>query len=183
METTKKISLPEVPEGFYWKVGDMPAGYGRMTMYEVVDGVLVPSPDPSVILMQRGTQLELQRTPVKGKVWWSKKERVLRYEERYVEVPHDSIWRAMSLRSEDLTVPSVAEIPSFGIEHSQRLRHDGSVFEVQYRVQLTDEGIAHVAEKIMEVFNRVMEHEAYLEKEEELRDKYYGEYPPKVLGE
>lgn len=179
METTTKVQLPEVPEGYYWKIGNMPKGWGRPVYTDGYDNV---QPDPAVMLMKRGEGQEEWCDPIYKKSWWSGQEKYAGLGEPYMRDVQDSVFRAKAF-NDDWKVATDADVPPAGIITHHTLPSTQRLASTSFKVKMSDDGIVWIAEKIMEEFRAWQKREEYYETEAALRDKYYGEYPPKVLGD
>lgn len=162
METEVKIEidtatgLPVVPEGFFWRVAD--DAYG----------------DPIVSLMERRlTKVRKYRTFLGLDLGLGFK---------YVDEMADVV---ESSRGFEGLARNPEEVPTDATKVSQT--HSGSGVVYRYTEPVNEETIAARAIEIMKCRLRAEESEkAWLKlkaEREALKAKYYGDYPPKKLGE
>lgn len=166
METMSETTtnLPELPEGFFWRVGDSE----RFTYSRV----------PAVMIMESFYNRSPREVHTYGSEWWNKNQ-VVSTKIEYDTVKGERIRMSGTLRTN--MCDTKAEIPEFG---TFRSLYEGTT--VIYSVPLNEDGIRHVAEKLFRRFTREQEEEERKLLEEAClesgKQKYYGDYPPKTLN-
>lgn len=178
IEIDPETGLPLLPEGQFWRVGrkDRPRDmYPRyyIDTYEDVnygEGVFLMGPKRRV---ERTTE-----TPVYGVGWYRNK--VVRYDTNTFYEDEEEVIDFRSFSSFIATSKDV--IPEFG---TYTFKYDNTE-RCYFDVSLSEEGIAFVASSIMSVRlaaeRRQKQADEKARKAQELKDKFYGDYPPKKLG-
>lgn len=150
--------LPVLPEGYFWRVGDMGDGWASG------DGVL---------LMKSTVEV----SEVRAKTYWWKAPEMKTMTTNY----------STRIASRDFYAfaDTEEEVPEDAVDEPYPV-HTGDNFVWRYQLPLTPENIAKVAREIYDEFMKNREREervrAEAEKQAKLREAYYGDYPPKVLA-
>lgn len=152
------IELPELPEGFFWRVGEVTT-YVGYTLREVKV--------PAVILMERVTKFNKPEVSFGVIVDGS-------HGKWDVERQHIKF-------SSPFYAPTKEDIPDFAVS-SKYVDYAKAYY---YYVGLDPEGIRHKAEAVLKLYNNTQEEKRKYEeekrKEQEAKDRFYGDYPPKTL--
>lgn len=171
--------LPELPEGYFWRVGDR--GEGRV--YLESGWSSFRNGTPCVMLMRRAVETCTEHIPVYGDRWWNSHKVVshdIRTEER--EVEREVSYGVMS----ELALLRGETMPEFGRPRSSSGQGENATV-ISYSVPMNAEGIAHTAELLLERHRKAERQQEGWRREVQARDeakeKFYGDYPPKTLSE
>lgn len=153
------IELPEVPEGFFWRVGEVTTYYGP---------ALAETKVPAVLLMER--------------VYTHSKPDKDTFNRAVEGKPGNWVVERCRLNfGTAFYAPKEKDIPSFAV----RSEYKDYAKAYYYSVGMDAEGIRHLAESVLKTYHEIQEEDRKYEEEErkkqEAKDRFYGDYPPKTL--
>jgi hypothetical protein len=169
--------LPELPEGLFWRVGDVDRKYGSGGWARGSG-----NSKPGVSIMEWQNVEKSERTPIYGTRWYNKRTVVV-YDVRYWQEKE-----AVAISSDLFTGHTAYtkdDIPSIGVDHGSMTR-DGKTVEWHYEIPVNREGTLWLATKVRKDYRLAVEwHEQWEEAERAkkvMRDEVYGDYPPKSIN-
>jgi hypothetical protein len=149
--------LPVLPEGYFWRVG------------EIDDG----RTSTDVVMLMKST---VEVSEVRAKTYWWKAP-----EMKTVTTNYDT---RIASRDFYAFADTEEEVPEDAVDEPYPV-HTGDNFVWRYQMPLTPENITKVAREIYDEFMKDREREervrAEAEKQAKLREAYFGDYPSKVL--
>lgn len=173
VEPDTGTGLPELPEGLFWRVGEIDEKYGTGGWSS--GGRM----KPGVSLMRMGDVVKREKIPVYGTRWWNKNTVVsTKTREWTVREPVTVIQRLFTGYS---CLPG--KVPEIGIEFGGMMSGDRYT-SIHYEIPITPEGIKWIADQIWELYQSQMEYKRKIAEEQKyIKENLYGDYPPKKLSE
>jgi len=174
--TVTQTGLPDLPEGYFWRVGDTDINPGWYDNKPVMR--------PAVFIMAEATmETKTRQAPVYGENWWDKGKVVGFVPETY-EVqgePEEVFVQTFS----SITTHDKNDIPKIGRITGTSSRNDVE-YEWDYSVPVGRQGVAYLAALLKQRFDAWQDSlaraEAYKKAEAENKEELYGDYPPKSFG-
>ena len=172
VELDQHTGLPEVPEGYFWRVGEIDEKYGTGNWSS--GGRL----KPGVSLMKTGYVTKRKEIPIYGTRWWNKRTQVDTEFKQWSEL--DTVTVIQRLFTGWAAAPG--EVPEIGIECGGMGSINGPLTTIHYEVPITPEGIKWIAEGILADFQAAEKWRKQVEDEKRyVKENLYGDYPPKKL--
>lgn len=142
-ENETLAALPELPEGFFWKIGEVDTNPG---WYDNI-----PCMAPAVLIMQEGVlERKSRKVPVYGDSWWNKLT-VVAYEIEY----WDEMGEPTALfvqKFSQISVSSRDAVPAIGRIDTVMSQYDVE-YAWTYSVPQSEEGVLFLADKLKKRFD------------------------------
>lgn len=172
VELDQHTGLPEVPEGYFWRVGEIDEKYGTGNWSS--GGRL----KPGVSLMKMDYVVKKEATPIFGTRWWNKHTQVDAEVREWSEL--EPVTMIQRLFTGWAAAPG--EVPDIGIECGGMGSINGPLTTIHYEIPITPEGIKWIAEGIFADFQAAEKWRKQIEDEKRyVKENLYGDYPPKKL--
>lgn len=176
VEAKVETGLPELPEGYFWRVGEVdtnPGWYDKK-----------PTMSPAVMIMkQAGMETKTREIPIYGANWWQKNTVVDTITETYQEMGEETC--EFSQTFSGIEVQDYTDVPEFGQISSWATDSAGREYDRKYNVAVGPLGVGHVAGIL---YKRMQAYEvarksraAFKAAESAMKEDLYGDYPPKKL--
>lgn len=180
-ETT--TGLPELPEGLFWRIGDISSKYGDgRTRYGTggwsssVDGKCA-----AVQIMEMRDVRKSEKIAVYGNRWWNKNT-IVDYNVEY-HTEREAV-STMTRLFTGYSTYDIDSIPEHAVECGSMT--SGGSKEWHYEYHINADGARAIAESMLEDYRRQVIREKAWEIAErakrEANETLFGDYPPKVLG-
>jgi hypothetical protein len=169
-----ETGLPALPEGYWWRVGDVSAyaRYGGSTKR------------PGVAMMTKTKQAKRYSEQVLGTKWWNK-GKVLGIKDVTREELLDYEKFSESFSERSVPEKEADQIPEFALNRVEYVEWSEDHLRISYDLPLNEKSVEFLADQIMQNFLRVEESNRQREEECRIavatRERLYGDYPPKKL--
>lgn len=171
VELDPATGLPELPEGYFWRVGEIDQKYGTGGWSS--GGRM----KPGVSLMKMGYVNKTEATPIFGTRWWNKHTQVDAKVREWSEL--EAVTVIQRLFTGYAAAPG--EVPDIGIECGS-MSMGGTMTAVHYEIPITPEGIKWIAKSIWKDFQVSEKWRKQVEDEKRyVKENLYGDYHPKKL--
>lgn len=171
-----ETGLPELPEGYFWRVGEKDTNPG---WYDKI-----PHMVPAVFIMREAQMITKSRDiPVYGENWWNKGTVVDTIPEEYEEMGEPT--EAFSQTFGNIKLSRKEDLPEIGRIVSWCTDDKGVEYDWQYEIPVGPEGVACLAGMLYERMLAHQESKKAYEKfkaaQSKIKEELYGDYPPKTL--
>jgi hypothetical protein len=175
-EVKTVTGLPELPEGYFWRVGEKdtnPGWYDKK-----------PRMESAVFIMRKAVmETKTREIPVYGTNWWQKNTVVDTITETYTEMGEPT--EAFSQTFSGIHLARKEDLPEIGRISSWTSDAKGVEYDWRYDVPVGPKGVALLAGML---YKRMLAHqestEAYRKfkaAQSKVKEELYGDYPPKSL--
>lgn len=165
--------LPEVPEGYFWRVGEIDQKYGTGGWSS--GGRM----KPGVSLMTTGYVTKYENIPIYGTRWWNKHIQVATEVREWPELAEVTVTQRLFTG----WAAAPGRVPEIGIECGGMGTIHGPLTTIHYEIPVTPEGIKWIAEGIWKDFQANEKWRKQIEDEKRyVKENLYGDYPPKNLN-
>lgn len=177
VEEVKTVTgLPELPEGYFWRVGEKDTNPG---WYDKIECMV-----PAVFIMREAqTETKTREIPVYGTRWYNKGVVVEHIPEEYEEMGEPTV--AFSQTFSNIHLSRKEDLPELGRISSWVTDRQGVESDWQYDLPVGPDGVALLAGML---YKRMLAHqesarayEKFKAAQSKIKEELYGDYPPKSL--
>ena len=179
-----ETGLPELPEGLFWRIGEIPTTYKDGSTRYGTGGWASTSGGtyPAVQIMEVRDVRKTKKVPVYGTRWWNKLCVVDHTEEIWYE--REAVAVATRLFTGYAT-NHAENVPEHAMECGGSGPINGPLTTIHYAYHVNADGARAIAADMIEGYHRSVQHAESWRIAEEAkrtaREKIYGDYPPKTL--
>lgn len=182
--TTAETGLPELPEGQWWRIGEIDDKYeGGGTRYGTGGWASSSRGKMSAVqIMKKQGETRVEETPIYGDRWWNKNS-VVGYDKKTVhEIKEVAVFTRLFT---GYLAHSQADIPEHTVECGSQGPIGGPPDSFHYSYHENADGARAIAAMMVKEYHasekRKRERRIAEEAKRRAKDELFGDYPPKTL--